>query len=133
MTERWKYAVASLRQRAALEPRQLTSNTPVIGGVIAWFRNTWNSVSTRWYVAPLVQQQNELNQGVVNELYTIQEELHTLVIAQQEMKQLLDEISDRLLANDRDVVALTHDLGKVTYAVIRLDENLKRIDSVLPS
>lgn len=131
MTEGWKHSVAALQQRACLTPRPLTSTTPVIGGVIAWFRNTWNSVSTRWYVAPLVQQQNEFNQGVVSELYTLKEELHTLIIAQQEMRELLDEISSRLIASDRDVVAVTHDLGKVTYTVIRLDETIKRLDDAL--
>jgi hypothetical protein len=125
MTERWERSVAALRQHAYLAPRPLTSNTPVIGGVIAWFRNTWNSVSTRWYVAPLIQQQNEFNQGVVDELCA-------LAITQQQLKQLLEEISDRLIANDRDMAALTHDLGKVTYAVIQLDENVKRLDDAYP-
>lgn len=128
MTEHRKCSIVELQQRACLTPRPLTSNMPVIGGLIAWFRNAWNSVSTRWYIAPLIQQQNEFNQGVVDELRAIKDELHTLAIAQQELNQLIDEISDRLIANDRDVVALTHDLGKVTYAVIRLDEDLKRLD-----
>lgn len=131
MTEEWKHSVTALQQRACLTPRPLASTTPVIGRAIAWFRNTWNSVSTRWYVAPLVQQQNEFNQGVVSELYTLKEELHTLIIAQQEMRELLDEISSRLIASDRDVVAVTHDLGKVTYTVIRLDETIKRLDDAL--
>ncbi|MCL4829914.1 MAG: hypothetical protein KJZ95_21315, partial [Caldilinea sp.] len=60
-------SIMELQQRACLTPRPLTSNTPVIGGFIAWFRNAWNSVSTQWYIAPLIQQQNEFNQGVVDE------------------------------------------------------------------
>lgn len=126
-------SIMELQQRACLTPRPLTSNTPVIGGFIAWFRNAWNSVSTQWYIAPLIQQQNEFNQGVVDELRALRDELHTLAIAQQELNQLIREISDRLIANDRDVTALTHDLGKVTYAVIRLDEDLKRLDGALRS
>lgn len=138
-TGQWEQSVEKLQRQAYLTPQPLTSETPVVGGVIAWFRNAWNSVSTRWYVAPLVQQQNEFNQSVVDELRTIKgdiqslrSELHTLAVAQQNMRQLLDEISDRLIANDRDVIALTHDLGKVTYAVIRLDEDLKRLDDTIP-
>jgi hypothetical protein len=126
-------SIMELQQRACLTPRPLTSNTPVIGAFIAWFRNAWNSVSTQWYIAPLIQQQNEFNQGVVDELRALRDELHTLAIAQQELNQLIREISDRLIANDRDVTALTHDLGKVTYAVIRLDEDLKRLDGALRS
>lgn len=126
-------SIMELQQRACLTPRPLTSNIPVIGGFIAWFRNAWNSVSTQWYIAPLIQQQNEFNQGVVDELRALRDELHTLAIAQQELNQLIREISDRLIANDRDVTALTHDLGKVTYAVIRLDEDLKRLDGALRS
>ncbi|GIK73652.1 MAG: hypothetical protein BroJett021_26400 [Chloroflexota bacterium] len=157
-------SIMELQQRACLTPRPLTSNTPVIGGFIAWFRNAWNSVSTQWYIAPLIQQQNEFNQGVVDELRALRDDMQSLhaelrIIASeqqelkqqtdkiadlvdvagvgyiriQELKQLLDEISDRLIANDRDVAALTHDLGKVTYAVIRLDEDLKRLDGALRS
>lgn len=136
--EIWEHAITQLQRKASLTPRPLTSNMPVIGRAIAWFRNAWNSVSTRWYIAPLVQQQNEFNHGVIDELRAVRSDLHslrselgTIVDAQQELRQLLDEISDRLIANDRDVAALTHDLGKVTYAVIRLDKNLKRIDSTL--
>lgn len=134
-TERLDRSLVELRQQAHLTPRPLTSNTPVIGKAIAWFRNMWNSVSTRWYIAPLAQQQTRYNQLVVDELQTLamrQQELRRLfdlVMTQQELRQLLDEISERLVATDRDVVALTHDLGKVTYAVIRLDEDIKRIDS----
>ena len=38
---------------------------PVFGPLIARLRAAWNSVSTKWYVRPLLQQQNEFNELVV--------------------------------------------------------------------
>ena len=138
MSNQEEPSVDRLQQKARLEPQPFTSNVPLLGSLIVWVCRTWNSVATRWYVAPLIQQQNEFNQGVVDELRLLRadmqstlSELHNISIAQQELRQLCDEISDRLIILDRDVGVLTHDLGKVTYAVIRQDEEMKRIGSSL--
>ncbi len=147
-----------LLDRAHLIPQPFTSKLPLIGPVIVWFRSAWNSVSTRWYLAPLLQQQSEFNYLVTHELRVLTDKLHvlrnelgtvagdlnntitelntvngklhalegtahTLTTERQELRQLIDEISERLIANDKDVVTLSHDLGKVTYALIRLSES----------
>jgi hypothetical protein len=134
-----------LLSRSVLTPQPFTSSIPLLGSVIVWFRSTWNSVSTRWYLAPLLQQQSEFNQLVVhelnllnNELQAINSKLHLLndefrlsntellrlMTEQNELKQIADELSDRLIANDKDVATLSHDLGKVVYTVTRLRDDL---------
>jgi len=40
----------------------------VVGPLIARLRAAWNSVSTKWYVRSLLQQQNEFNELTVNQL-----------------------------------------------------------------
>jgi uncharacterized coiled-coil protein SlyX len=44
------------------------SDLPVLGRLIAGFRALWNSISTRWYVRPVIQQQSEFNSLVVAQL-----------------------------------------------------------------
>lgn len=82
------------------------SDVRVVGPLIAWFRSTWNSVSTRWYVLPLVQQQNEFNALVVSHL--------------QEMNERMTEMSERMTDLDRDQTALTRNVAELTFHVIRL-------------
>jgi hypothetical protein len=141
-----------LSSRSVLTPQPFTSSIPLLGRVVVWFRSTWNSVSTRWYLAPLLQQQSEFNQTVVHELHVLNnlnnelnnelqalsnkfqsvngelqilnDEFLALATAQSELKQIVDELSDRLIANDKDVATLSHDLGKVVYTVNRLRDDL---------
>ncbi len=46
---------------AALQERPFTSRGAVFGRLIVAVRSLWNSVSTKWYVRPLVQQQTVFN------------------------------------------------------------------------
>ena len=102
--------LGEIQRRAQVEERAFTSQAPVVGPLIVRFRQVWNSISTRWYVLPLIQQQNEFNLLVVQQL--------------QLTWAVLDELSERLVADDRDVTALAHDLGKLTYAFVRLEQRL---------
>ncbi|MFN8483724.1 MAG: hypothetical protein U0768_11860 [Anaerolineae bacterium] len=54
-----------LERQAAVFERPFLSQVPVLGPAIAGVREGWNSVSTKWYVRPMLQQQNEFNLAVV--------------------------------------------------------------------
>jgi hypothetical protein len=54
-----------LQSMAALQEHRFHSRVPLIGPLIVRFRELWNSVSTRWYVRPLIQQQSEFNERIV--------------------------------------------------------------------
>jgi hypothetical protein len=45
-----------------------TSQVPVLGKLIVAIRSLWNSVATKWYVRPMIQQQNVFNAQVANYL-----------------------------------------------------------------
>jgi len=117
--------MAHLANKAILTPQPFTSSAPIIGGLIVWFRNTWNSVSTRWYLAPLLQQQNELNLMLIDELRALRRDM----AEQQARWPIVEEISDRLIATDRDATTLAHDLAQLTAVVIQLHDRLVALDT----
>jgi len=53
--------------------RPFASQVPLLGRWIVAFRNLWNSVSTQWYVRPMLSQQVQFNGAVVRALL----QLHT--------------------------------------------------------
>jgi len=54
--------------RWELKERPFQSSVPVIGGLIVEFRNTWNSVAAKWYIRPLIAQQNQYNRLLVEQI-----------------------------------------------------------------
>ena len=60
-----------LTDRQVLQEPGFYSAVPVVGPLIAKFRETWNNVSTKWYVRLILQQQvafNRLATAVLNDL-----------------------------------------------------------------
>jgi GT2 family glycosyltransferase len=52
---------ADLANKQMLEEPSFRSETPLVGPLIAKFRQTWNDVSTKWYVRAIIQQQMDFN------------------------------------------------------------------------
>jgi hypothetical protein len=88
-----------LTDLASVQEQPFRSQTPLIGGLIARFRQFWNSISTQWYVRPLLAQQNRFN--------------HALL-------QRVQEQEARLIQQDRELSALTRDHAELTAQVVRL-------------
>jgi hypothetical protein len=59
-----------LQSAATLQEYRFRSQIPLVGPLIARFRELWNGVSTRWYVRPLIQQQSEFNKQIATLLAT---------------------------------------------------------------
>ena len=127
-----------LRTRQLIREQPFASHVPIFGRLIARFRSAWNAVSTKWYVRPLLQQQNEFNELAVNQLAEQAERLRQQQIRLDHHEQRLDEqagrlaemmaaLSDRvefqmdrihdhdawLVAQDREQAELTHDLAEL--------------------
>jgi GT2 family glycosyltransferase len=100
--------VDELEATGTIHEQPFRSNKPIIGPFIAWFRTVWNSVSTRWYVVPMVEQQNAFNRAVVSHV---------------------QEMSGRLIAADRDQTALTRNIAELRYQVIDLDRRLADLEA----
>ena len=99
-----------LHQNATVEERPFTSQMPLLGPLIAWFRTQWNKVSTKWYVRPLLAQQNEFNRLIVHQI-----EQHDWWLTTQ----------------DREQTDLSHDVALLTTQLTQLNQKLKTIDAQL--
>ncbi len=104
--------IADLEARQTIREQPFRSDKPIVGPLIAWFRTVWNSVSARWYVLPLMQQQNEFNEAVVSHLR---------------------EMDERLIELDRDQTALTRNVAELSYQLVRLNRQLGSIEALLQS
>ena len=92
--------LADARTRAHIEPQPFRSNVPVIGPLIVWFRRAWNQMATKWFVLPLVEQQNAYNQTLLQALeQAIQDRdrlAATLVEYSRESGRELGELADEV-------------------------------------
>ena len=87
-----------LEQKWEVQERPFAVDKPVIGPLIAAIRNAWNKISTKWYVLPMVQQQNEFNHRTLQHLraqWQIMENQHAWLVAQsQEQSDLIREVGE---------------------------------------
>jgi GT2 family glycosyltransferase len=115
-------SLALLRERQLLREQPFSSQVPIVGPLIARLRAAWNSVSTKWYVRPLLQQQNEFN-----------------VLAVTEIAAQAARIRDHdawLIAQDREQAEFVRDLAELRLLVVQmnrllleLNEDLQRVDA----
>ncbi|MFN8498729.1 MAG: glycosyltransferase [Anaerolineae bacterium] len=66
--------VRDVTDLAVLRPQPFVSNAPLVGPLIVWARTLWNSISTKWYVQPLVEQQTRFNAATAEALQQIASE-----------------------------------------------------------
>ena len=97
-----------LERHSVVREQPFRSDRPLIGGLIAWFRTVWNNVSSRWYVLPLLQQQNAFNARVAAHL---------------------EELSGRAVGLDRDLTALTRDVAELTHRLIQVERRLGALEA----
>ncbi len=107
-----------LHERAWLKEHTFTSHVPLIGPLIAWFRATWNSVSTRWYVQPMLQQQGEFNALTARAL--------------DEVGRALRMISLQAEENAEAMTDMARGLAEVRWRLDELERRLDRIEARLP-
>lgn len=67
--------LAELEAVQVVQERPFTSQVPVLGRLIVAVRSLWNSVATKWYVRPLIQQQTDFNTRVAGYLRILQDQL----------------------------------------------------------
>lgn len=131
--------ITELQARARVQERPFVSHVPVVGRLITFVRSTWNNVATRWFVLPMVHQQNAFNQTVVQ---TFRELIHTqdrlsarldetntwlgeirdyLDTRIDEANQYLEQVEERLISSDQDVTLLARKIAEREYQVRQWD------------
>ena len=86
------------------------SDLPIAGGLISRFREAWNNVAAKWYVRPMLAQQNEFNRLVV---------------------RYLQDLDARLIAQDREQTAAVHDMAEISVRITQMNHLLESIDQRL--
>jgi GT2 family glycosyltransferase len=100
--------ISELEALWEVKEQPFRSQLPVLGRWVAGFRNAWNSISTKWYVRPLLSQQVKFNAAVLR----LVRDLHT---------QHWDD--DALIA------LLAQRCGALTARVVQLEERLARLET----
>jgi hypothetical protein len=98
-----------------VEERPFTSKVPIVGPFIARLRELWNNISTKWYVRPLVEQQNEFNRQLVEQ----QNEINRRLAEQQ------GQANRRLLEYQQELNQ------QLVLATVRLQERLAAVQEIL--
>jgi hypothetical protein len=98
------------------------SRLPVLGRIVVWIRETWNSVATKWYVRPLIEQQNAINRKFANDLDGLEGVREELLVVQS----ILVSIDMEQLNARRIEVGALHTLAD---EVGRLHQRLEALES----
>jgi len=110
-----------IEDRWVVVERPFRSDKLLIGGIIVWFRQLWNSVATQWYVRPLLEQQNEINRQLILELARVREEASV----EQTIASALDqEQADLRRQATGALLALTEELHELRQRVEQLEQRL---------
>ncbi|MGC8782654.1 MAG: hypothetical protein ACP5UQ_17470, partial [Anaerolineae bacterium] len=117
--------IECLRAKSVLQETVFRSRLPVIGPLIAWLRTAWNSVSTKWYVRPLIAQQSEFNALVVGQLRNIAEQLDF-------QERQIHDLSVWLIAQDREQSAAIYDLAELRVQLGQLRKVLAEMSAAMP-
>jgi GT2 family glycosyltransferase len=105
--------LSGLQNSYKIEALPFRSTVPVIGPLIAQFRRLWNRVSTEWYVRPLIRQQTEFNEQVVEVITQLDNDL---TLCQENLvaghKYLIEILSEYLSENGKEIASLASVLSK---------------------
>jgi len=87
----------------AVEERPFVSHVPILGPLIARFREAWNSVSAKWHVRLILQQQVTFNRAVMrslNELVRCLEAVNNELVRLNEETRWLEHRFEELAARE---------------------------------
>lgn len=113
-----------LKEKWRLQERPFVSHVPIIGPIIVRFREVWNSIATKWFVRPLIQQQNELNWLMVRGLQELEESISRL-------QDLASELDARAIDSDHEATSTARKVGELTCAVVHLEERIAELEALL--
>jgi len=97
--DRTQQRLRDLESRAWVRETAFQSQAPVIAKLIVAVRNLWNWMSTKWYVLPMLQQQNGFNvtaAQMIRDLWTINRSQLTTISLLQERVEMLEAQIKRL-------------------------------------
>jgi hypothetical protein len=91
-----KDQITSVQARQALQEKPFVSSIPLLGHIIVKLRAAWNWMSTKWYVRPLIHQQNEFNASVTYMCDALLEYLQTVTFITHDVCSRVEHLESRL-------------------------------------
>ncbi len=82
--------VAEIQARHVVSEQPFTSVVPVLGPLIVGVRTAWNWIATKWYVLPIVKQQNDFNGSVARSWNDLLNYLKYVVFFARDVSRRLD-------------------------------------------
>lgn len=128
--------ITRLEQAWQVTEQPFKSTFPVLGPLIAWFRERCNRISTRWYVLKLLEQQNQFNRLLVELAYQVNAIQGQLSEVQASV-QTRFEMMDHLMAQQADLVtdrglsiaALAEGMARLSEQVLALKRQADKQES----
>lgn len=105
--------------RWMLEEKPFSSSVPVVGGLIVAFRNTWNSVAAKWYIRPIIDQQNQYNRLLAEQIEHFYGQLANDARENSEISHDIAEISALITSMNRSLDLLDKRLSRLEEALNR--------------
>jgi hypothetical protein len=99
-----------LLEKGKVVEQPFSSGIPVVGPLIVWFRTMWNSMAAKWYVRPMLDQQNDFNRLAVERL--------------REFESFSYEFS---LEQERELNRLRHDKAALQLQLTQLNRRLAEL------
>ncbi len=93
-----------------LVERPFSSSIPVLGPLVVGIRNAWNSVAAKWYVRPIVEQQNDFNR-----LFA----------------ELIDHFNTQLVEGDREISDINHDIAEINAMLTAMNRTIQDLSERL--
>lgn len=109
---------ALYHQGQLIEPC-FSSNTKIVGPLLVRIRRAWNWMSTKWFVAPILQQQREFNAMVA-------QELRETVLAVGEIGRALELRKPNLDPEEGGLDEVRMRLHRVEERISRIEDKLDR-------
>jgi len=91
--ERLRARITELERQMLVRERPFVSHAPLVGPLIVKIRTFWNWMSTKWYMLPILRQQNAYNMAVAQTLREVVMAIESLSQSVQKLK-IREELSD---------------------------------------
>jgi hypothetical protein len=123
--------LSRLRARQRIIEPGFSSALPAVGPVLVRLRRAWNWMSTKWYVRPIVQQQNAFNETIADAIF----DLHGLHATARDqlaaVEHKLETWEGAAVEAERASVGLTRDLARLEVRLQRIEARLESIERIL--
>ncbi len=117
--------IQRLAERQRLNELKFSSSLPVVGPVLSLVRELWNSISTKWYVRHIAQQQSDFNAAVVASMQHFDQYLDKTI---ESIRRELSYLGDSSVQTDKYITRLNTLLGSLSFYLHRLEEERKALE-----